>query len=171
MNYDHLCLYKLPVKPSPNLPNQESIYLYPSLCFFEGTKVSIGRGTDFPFQVFGHPDISADFSFIPEPKPGASMNPKLKGMLCKGFDLRDCGVRQVKQERNLVIEWIQLAYKELNNTEDFFTSYFDTLAGTTKLREQIIDGWSTGRIIASWEEDIDGFKLIREKYLLYPDFE
>ncbi len=171
LNYDHLCTYKLPVKPSPNLPNQESIFLYPSLCFFEGTIVSIGRGTKIPFQVFGHPEISGEFNFRPASIPGASLHPKLEGKVCKGYDLREEGVSMVVKERKLIIEWVILAFQQLGSSSDFFTSYFDTLAGTSDLRDQITEGWSVDQIRAEWQPGIDNFKKIRAKYLMYPDFE
>jgi len=171
LNYDHLKLYELPVKPSPNLPNLESIILYPSLCFFEGTKVSIGRGTAIPFQLIGHPDMKGGFHFRPAPIPSASLHPKLEGKLCHGTDLRKTGTALVLKKRQLILEWLIQAYKELGSSDDFFTSYFDTLAGTSKLREQIINGWTADKIRASWATGIADFKKIRNKYLLYPDFE
>ncbi len=170
-NYDHLCKYRLLVKPSPNLPNQKSIILYPSLCFFEGTIVSIGRGTALPFQIFGHPEISGDFQFRPVSTPGASLHPKLEGKLCKGVDLREYGVARVMNENEIILEWIIQAFQELGSSADFFTAYFDTLAGTSTVREQIIKGWSADDIRAFWGKGIADFKNIRKQYLLYPDFE
>ncbi len=171
LNYDHQSTYKLPVKPSPNLPNQESIFLYPSLCLFEGTVVSIGRGTALPFQIFGHPDLQGEFQFRPTSIPGTSLHPKLEGKLCKGVDLRECGIPRIINEREIILEWVIQAFQELGSSSDFFTSYFDTLAGTQSLREQIIKGWSANKIRANWEKGIADFKIIRKKYLLYPDFE
>ena len=170
LNYDHLSKYILPVKPSPNLPNQESIYLYPSLCLFEGTVVSIGRGTDMPFQIFGHPEMNGSFHFKPLPIPGASLHPKLEGKLCYGKDLSKVGVVRVFEEQDLILDWVIQAYHELGNSADFFNSYFDTLAGTKSLREQIANGWPASKIIAGWEKEIEEFKIIRKRYLLYPDF-
>lgn len=165
--YDHFSEYNPPVKPSPNLPDIRAIRLYPSLCFFEGTSVSIGRGTSFPFKVYGHPLMrSGDFSFTPDPVPGA-MNPKWKGERCYGYDLRNLPV-DMENMAALNLEWIISAYRELKNEEEFFTTYFEKLAGTRSLREQIINGCSEEEIRNSWSEDLDKFKKTREKYLLYP---
>ncbi len=167
-NYDHQTAYTLPIPPSPNLPNQTSVYLYPSLCFFEGTIVSIGRGTNFPFQVYGHPDYPGDFEFIPEPIPGASLNPKSKGQLCRGVDLR-----QSFQENNILkpylqLQWIIDAYNKMGKPNVFFTDYFDTLAGTDNLRKQIQAGKSADEIRLSWRTGLEEYSKIRKKYLIYP---
>ncbi len=165
--YDHFTEYNPPVKPSPNLPDLQAIRLYPSLCLFEGTSVSIGRGTTFPFTVYGHPSLKGkDFSFTPESLPGA-MNPKWKGEKCQGYDLRNYPT-DLDSMNALNLEWLISAYHELKGEEDFFHSYFEKLAGTRNLREQIIHGWSAEEIKSSWKEDLDSFRLIREKYLLYP---
>ena len=169
--YDHSMIYKLPVKPSPNLPNWESVYLYPSLCLFEGTVVSIGRGTDFPFQVYGHPElVSQTFSFIPECKPRASSNPKLKGKKCYGKNLIDYANKYKTNPTNINLSWIIDSYNSLKKENDFFTNYFDKLAGNSNLRNQIIEGKTEKEIRNSWKPDLKKFKKIRKKYLLYPDF-
>lgn len=167
LHYDHQTEYILPVAPSPNLPNQVSVYLYPSLCFFEGTKVSIGRGTALPFQVFGHPDLPGEFTFRPEPVAGASLNPKLQGQLCHGYDLRVSGTQKVLTHPVIHLEWIIQAWEELKRPDDFFLPYFDTLAGTDQVRLQIMAGKTAGEIRAGWQDGLGKFKIIREKYLLY----
>lgn len=166
-NYSHSDKYVPPLKPSPNLPNYQAIRLYPSLCFFEGTQISIGRGTDFPFQVYGHPEFdTGSFSFTPESRPGAAMSPKLMGRRCGGVDLR-------KEEvdpgyiSGLNLSWIIDTYNQFKNKEDFFIDYFESLAGTNKLRLQIESGLSEKEIRESWEADLDKFIKIREKYLIY----
>ncbi len=170
--YDHSMIYELPVKPSPNLPNRESVYLYPSLCLFEGTIVSIGRGTDFPFQVFGHPELRHQkFSFIPECKPGASSNPKLKGKKCYGINLKDYANKYKTNPAIINLSWIIDSYNTLKKENDFFTNYFDKLAGNSSLRKQIIEGKTEKEIRKSWKSDLKKFKKIRKKYLLYPDFQ
>jgi uncharacterized protein YbbC (DUF1343 family) len=166
-NYNHNSYYNLPVKPSPNLPNQTSVYLYPSLCFFEGTVLSCGRGTDFPFQVFGHPELpDRGFCFTPESKPGAT-NPPLLGKLCYGTDLRNAIGEGLVPRPMLNLEWLIGAYRDFPDKESFFNSYFDTLAGGTILREQIIGGMTAEQIHASWKEGLERFGKIRAKYLLY----
>jgi uncharacterized protein YbbC (DUF1343 family) len=166
-NYTHSTLYELPVKPSPNLPNQNSVYLYPSLCFFEGTNLSLGRGTSFPFQVFGSPDLpDRGFSFIPESIPGAK-NPPLIGVKCFGTDLRDAIKMNLVPRPELNLEWLINAYKDFPKKEKFFNSYFDVLAGGPVLREQIQKGMSAGDIRATWKEGLAKFSKIRERYLLY----
>lgn len=167
LNYDHYTEYIVPVAPSPNLPNQTAVYLYPSLCFFEGTNVSVGRGTKVPFQVFGHPDLPGDFVFRPEPIAGASLNPKHKNELCYGYDLRRAGVKEVLENPVLHLEWVIQAYEELGKPSDFFTPYFDTLAGTDELRLDIIKGLSRKEIRQKWQDGLDEFKDLRNRYLLY----
>jgi uncharacterized protein YbbC (DUF1343 family) len=168
--WDHQTEYILPVKPSPNLPNQVSIYLYPSTCFFEGTVFSLGRGTEFPFQVYGHPDIKGDFSFTPVSIPGVSLKPVLEGKVCYGKDLRPTGVATVARERGLILEWILDAWNGYGRKEGFFIPYFNTLAGTDLLKKQIISGKSADQIRESWKPGLEKFIKIRQKYLLYPDF-
>ncbi len=166
-NYDHMTYYELPVKPSPNLPNQNSVYLYPSICFFEGTNLSLGRGTAFPFQVFGSPELpDRGFSFTPESVPGAK-NPPLLGKKCFGTDLRNAMNQKTVPKPNINLDWIIEAYTDFPRKDKFFTSYFDVLAGGPGLREQIIKGMTAIQIRDSWKEGLGKFAAIREKYLLY----
>jgi uncharacterized protein YbbC (DUF1343 family) len=166
-NYKHSYIVKLPVKPSPNLPNWKSVYLYPSLCLFEGTIVSVGRGTDVPFQVYGHPDyLLGSFIFIPESKPGAS-NPKYKDVRCFGQNLSGYAENYQKMPAQLNLSWLIESYKLLSPKYEFFTSYFAKLAGSDKLRQQIEAGKTEEEIRKSWQADLDAFKEIRRKYLLY----
>ena len=166
-NYTHKTFYELPVKPSPNLPNQTSVYLYPSVCFFEGTAISLGRGTSFPFQVFGSPDLpDKGFTFIPESIPGAK-KPPLLGVKCFGTDLRDVVRKKLVPKPEINLNWLISAYKDFPVKDKFFTSYFDVLAGGPVLREQIQKGMTSEQIRASWKEGLEKFAKIREKYLLY----
>ena len=168
-NYDHKTFYELPVKPSPNLPNIRSIYLYPSLCFFEGTVVSIGRGTNKQFQVIGHPDYpSGNYSFTPEPMEGAA-NPKLKGEECKGIDLSQTDLEELRKMARLDLSYLIDFYNNTSNKEQFFlkSNFIDKLAGSDLLRKQIQSGMSEVDIRATWQEDLEEFKKIREQYLLY----
>ena len=167
-NYSHNAYFELPIKPSPNLPNITSIYAYPSLCLFEGTCVSIGRGTSLPFQQFGFPNCkSGEASFTPKEIPGVSKNPPFENQLCKGIK-----VSFEKRPTELNLSWIIGMYANYPNKDKFFTSasFFDKLAGTTELRKQIIEGVSEEEIRASWQKDLEAYKIIRKKYLLYPDF-
>jgi uncharacterized protein YbbC (DUF1343 family) len=172
-NYNHNTPYSLPVKPSPNLPNDDAIRFYPSLCFFEGTVVSVGRGTDAPFQIFGHPDFpeSAPFTFTPESTSGAS-NPKLNGKLCRGYDLRE-NQPAAFEEGKLNLNYLITAYQDLKGTGAFFNSngFFDLLAGGDELRKQIEAGLTEEEIRLSWRDGLNAFNEIRSKYLLYKDFE
>jgi uncharacterized protein YbbC (DUF1343 family) len=169
--YDHLTLYRLPVRPSPNLQTQLSVYLYPSLCFFEGTVINVGRGTDFPFMVFGHPDLrNAAFRYTPVPKPGA-MNPPHKNMLSNGVDLRDFDERFVIDRRELYLEWLLFAYKNMPEETEFFNGFFTRLFGNKEVQTMIENGTGINAIMKSWENDVKEFKKIRKKYLLYKDFE
>ena len=172
-NYSHSDFYKLPVRPSPNLPNMAAIYMYPSLCFLEGTVISVGRGTEFPFQVFGHPELQkAPFKFVPESSFGAK-NPKLKDEVCFGFDLRDFGNNYMRSMKHLYLNWLITAYKDYPDKENFFlkNNFFNLLAGNKTLMQQIIDGKHANEIQESWEDELERFKKLRKKYLLYKDFE
>ncbi|MBE9469020.1 MAG: DUF1343 domain-containing protein [Bacteroidetes bacterium] len=163
-NYTHQTLYNLPIKPSPNLPNMKSVNLYPSLGLFEGTVVSVGRGTNFPFQVIGHPDFkNNNFSFMPKSIMGAAKNPKFKNVKCFGLDLRNMKIDNSKINLNLLIS----AYRNLNIGDKFFNPYFKNLAGNNILRQQIIDQLSEKEIRKTWKKDLLTFKKIRKKYLLY----
>jgi uncharacterized protein YbbC (DUF1343 family) len=166
-NYTHKTLYELPAKPSPNLPNQVSVYLYPSLCFFEGTSISVGRGTLFPFQVFGSPLLpDRGFSFIPESVPGAK-KPPLLGVRCFGSDLRDAIRKKLIPKPELNLSWLIEAYKDFPQKDKFFMPYFDVLAGGPVLREQIQKGMTQEQIRETWKAGLAKFAKIREKYLLY----
>tara|TARA_B100001142_G_scaffold73172_1_gene73859 strand:- start:5358 stop:6503 length:1146 start_codon:yes stop_codon:yes gene_type:complete len=161
-NYQHNIRYELPIKPSPNLPNSTSINLYPSLCLFEGTSISVGRGTKYPFQHFGSPYLKEEYSFTPESMTG-SKNPKYKNIKCFGIDLRS----QKKYLNKINLKWLIFAYNKSPNKESFFNSFFDKLAGTSKLRKQIISGKSDEEIIKSWQKDLEKFQKIRAKYIIY----
>lgn len=169
-NWTRNSVYQLPVKPSPNLPNFQSIQLYPSLCFFEGTVVSAGRGTDFPFQAYGHPLLSrTKFEYKPRSIAGASKNPKFKGQICGGEDLRLIDVENLREKKQLDLSFLLNAYSDLNGKTKFFNSFFEKLAGTKQLRQQIIHGKSENQIRNSWQQGLDEFKIVRKKYLIYPD--
>lgn len=170
--YNHRMVVSLPVKPSPNLPNLLSVMLYPSLGLFEGTMVSVGRGTDSPFQIFGFPEFPLKaFSFRPVEKPGASVNPPYKGIRCYGVDLRDYSIDYFIDRRAINLDWLIFAYRSAPDQSAFFNTFFRLLAGTGELRRQIEAGMSSRQIRASWQEPIRRFKQLREKYLLYDDFE
>lgn len=168
-NYTHKSLYNLPVKPSPNLPNMQSIYLYPSLCLFEGTVISMARGTDFPFQAIGHPLINGPFKFTPRSIPGMSKNPPYEGIDCWGLDLRKYDIRLLTKAKQLNLQWLNSFYIGYPKKEEFFINFFEKLAGDSSLREQIISGINETDIRKSWQPELDNFKKIRKKYLLYKD--
>lgn len=164
-NYTHNTKYILPVKPSPNLPNAKAVNLYPSLCFFEGTNISCGRGTEMQFQIFGSPDLPATiypFQFIPQPNEGAK-HPLFEGKTCYGLNLENQSDLDF-----LNLQWLADAYKNYPDKNNFFTNYFDTLAGNSELKNQIILGYSMDDIRKTWQPDLEKFKKIRNKYLLYP---
>ncbi len=170
-NWNHKSHVVLPVPPSPNLPNMESIYLYPSLCFFEGTKISVGRGTDNPFQVFGYPDNkSGEYYFTPVSIPGKAKTPLYENQKCRGYNVSEYGEKFASTEGQLNLNWIIQLYTEANNRNDFFNSFFDKLAGTDALKKQIEAGLSENEIRNTWGEKLEAFKVIRKKYLLYKDF-
>ena len=167
INYTHKTFYELPVKPSPNLPNQNSVYLYPSICFFEGTNLSLGRGTSFAFQVYGSPDLpDKGFSFTPQSVPGAK-NPPLLGVRCYGTDLRDAIERNMVPKPEINLNLVIDAYKEFPDKEKFFTPYFDVLAAGPDLREQIQKGMTADQIRETWKPGLEKYSVIRQKYLLY----
>ena len=167
-NYTHRTRCILPAKPSPNLPNPTAVGLYPSLCFFEGTKISVGRGTPFPFQVYGYPGLnSCKFSFIPQSMPGAVLRPPLEGLKCCGEDLRNYYTEHHGESGKIVLAWLIKAYLGWHEKKDFFTNYFNQLAGNATLKQQIIDRKSEKEIRQSWKPGIEKFKKIRSKYLLY----
>lgn len=170
-NWDHSMTYSLPVKPSPNLPNDDAIILYPSLCFFEGTTVSVGRGTDKPFQQFGAPYFKeAQYSFTPQSNEGAKY-PKYEGEQCNGFVLNDFAQFYLNGLGELYLHWLVEAYNMAPEKDKFFNSFFEKLAGTDQLRKDIIAGKTAEQIRESWKEEVSEFKRLRRKYLLYTDFE
>lgn len=170
LNYDHRTSYALPIKPSPNLPNAHAVSLYPSLCFFEGTPVSVGRGTDYPFQLIGAPWFTefAD-EFKPEDRPGAQ-DPPFEGQNCKGFILSDFADSYMDGLGELYLYWLVEAYKMAPDKSNFFKPFFTLLAGTTQLQSQIESGLSPEEIKATWQPGLDAFQQIRRRYLLYADF-
>lgn len=167
--YDHQRFYRLPVRPSPNLPNMSAVYLYPSLGLFEGTVVSVGRGTEKPFQCIGYPGNPVGaYHFTPRAMPGAK-EPPHKGMPCTGIDLEAYGEFQSRMERRINLQWLIGLYQAAPMKETFFNGFFDKLAGGPSLRQAIVRGESEEIIRAAWEKDLERFKRIRSKYLLYPD--
>lgn len=162
LNYSRNMIYSLPIKPSPNLPNDQSINLYASLCLFEGTNVSVGRGTDKQFQIYGSPYLlKSNFSFTPQPNEGAK-KPLYNGVKCNGIDLS-----QIKKINQLKLKWLINAYKETSDKSKFFNSFFTKLAGTKKLQQQIKANVSEDEIRKSWQLDLEKFKVMRKKYLIY----
>ncbi|MEO6522359.1 MAG: DUF1343 domain-containing protein [Mucilaginibacter sp.] len=169
LNYTHQTPYTLPIHPSPNLSTQQSVLLYPSICFFEGTSLSLGRGTTFPFQVIGGPLLKDQysFSFTPVSIPGVSDNPPLKGQLCYGIDLQKYDVHNPKTGGKLNLSWILNLYKNYPDKAHFFIPYFTKLAGTKELQKQIESGKTEQEIRASWEPGLSKYKKMRVQYLLY----
>lgn len=167
-NYTHQTRYRLPIPPSPNLPNMLSIYLYPSTCYFEATPVSLGRGTDKPFQVYGHPNmIGYDFSFTPRSVAGAKYPPQLNRK-CYGVDLTNITEEEaIAQGINL--EYVIDAYRALNLDDHFFRSFFELLIGNKDIRKMIKQGKSAAEIKATWADDVEKFKAQRRPYLLYEE--
>ncbi|WP_231891170.1 exo-beta-N-acetylmuramidase NamZ family protein [Arachidicoccus ginsenosidimutans] len=170
-NYTHESRYMLPVKPSPNLPFMSSVYKYPSMCFFEGTVLSEGRGTEFPFEIFGHPSLDKSlFSFTPEPRKGAESS-KFYGQVCYGWNIHDSVFCS-----HLVLKYLLQAYKAFPDKQHFFISqgneptkiFFNKLAGSDELMKQIIAGRTEAQIRRSWRKPLKKFMQIRKKYLLYP---
>ncbi len=167
-NYTHQTKYRLPIPPSPNLPNMTSVYLYPSTCYFEATPVSLGRGTDKPFQVYGHPDMKGySFSFTPRSMPGAKNPPQLN-KLCHGVDLSGMSDEEI-WKRGLDLSYVIDAYRNLNIGDKFFTSFFEKLIGVDYVRRMIEDGKDADEIKACWQDDVKKFKEQRKPYLLYAE--
>lgn len=163
-NYTHDMPYSLPVRPSPNLPDDQSVKLYPSTCFLEGTVISVGRGTQTPFQVLGHPDLkSFAFHYTPVSIPGMAKEPPYQGKVCYGIDLR-------KEEpgRGINLSYLMEFYKAYPAKDHFFNALFDKLAGTDQLRAQLAAGMREEEIKASWQEGLNAYRAIRNKYMLYP---
>lgn len=168
-NYTHDTPYHLPISPSPNLKNMAAIYLYTSTCFFEGTPISLGRGTQHPFQMFGHPSFkNMPYKFVPNSLPGAR-KPPLQNQTCYGrFITDDIEEAYLLTKDGINLAYIIEAYQAYPKKQEFFTPFFNLLAGTDALQNQIKKGWSQQLIKKSWEEDLNAYKKIREKYLLYP---
>ncbi len=162
-NYTHKTNFLIPFRPSPNLPNQKAIELYPSLCLLEPTVISVGRGTEMQFQIYGNPKFpESKFRFIPEPNFG-SKNPKHKEILCYGKDLRN-----IKKINKISLEWLIDSYTKYPDKEKFFLKEFDRISGDSSLKDQIIAGWTPLKIRRTWKENLKEFKIIRKKYLIYP---
>jgi len=168
-NYDHATLYQLPIKPSPNLPNMNSVYLYPYLGLFEGTNVSIGRGTPWPFQIVGRPGVKGEREFTPVSIPGVADDPKHRDNICGGFEVHDAEEESFFASPKLNLSWLIL-FNENNRPEDgkYFKSFIYKLCGTKSLSEQVEQGKSADEIRASWQPELQKYKELRKKYLLYP---
>jgi uncharacterized protein YbbC (DUF1343 family) len=168
-NYTHASVYKLPVNPSPNLNTNQSVLLYPSLCLFEGTTLSLGRGTMFPFQVLGHPSLKGKYtySFTPASIPGMSEDPPQKNQVCYGIDLRNYNTNIIKSNGRINLAWLIELYRVFPDKQHFFNNYFTKLAGTDALRKQLEAGKSEQEIRQSWEPALSKYKAMRLKYLLY----
>ena len=167
-NYTHQTPYRLPVPPSPNLPNMKAVYLYASLCYFEATPVSLGRGTSLPFQVYGHPEMTGyNYSFTPRSLPGAK-NPPQKDKLCHGVDLSQLSEEELRH-KGIDLSYLIDAYRNLNLGDRFFTSFFEKLMGVAYVRKMIEDGRSAEEIEATWADDVARFKQQRKPYLLYAE--
>ena len=165
--YDHRTFYTLPVAPSPNLPDMTAIYLYPSLCYFEGTPVSLGRGTDKPFKVYGHPRMRGDYDFTPQSTTAAPAPPCL-GQRCHGYDLSGLGMEELRSKR-IDLTYLITAYRESGLGDKFFTPFFEKLIGVDYVREMIVAGKSAEEIRKMWEGDVEKFKAMRRPYLLYAE--
>lgn len=168
LNYTHATRYELPVAPSPNLRTMHSIYLYPATCYFEGTPVSLGRGTDAPFEIYGHPDYKgSDFSFTPRSVPGAK-NPPLKDQLCYGVDLRGLSDEDIIA-KGVDLSYVIDAYNRTGLGDKFFTKFFELLVGRGDIRGMIMEGRSADEIKATWADDVKSFRKQRAPYLLYAE--
>jgi uncharacterized protein YbbC (DUF1343 family) len=162
-NYNHSDSYSLPIKPSPNLPNDLSIALYPSLCLFEGTVISVGRGTEKPFQQIGHPLLTGfEHTFTPVSMPGSSVHPPFEDEKCYGLDFESKDF-----EDGISLKYLIKFYKAFPDKDEFFNSFLTKLAGTESLRQQIEADFSEEEIKMSWRAGLEGYKELREKYLIY----
>lgn len=166
-DYTHGKSFDMPVQPSPNLPNEHAIRMYPSTCFFEGTVISEGRGTKAPFELYGHPELSTTFEFTPVIIPGVAEYPKFENQLCYGADLRDF----IPEEgwTSIKLQFLLDAYKDFPRKDQFFKAYFDKLAGTDALRIQIEAGWDEAAIRADWQDELKQYQKLRRKYLIYDE--
>lgn len=172
--YDHKTLYELPVAPSPNLPNMSAIYSYPSLCFFEGTNISVGRGTEYPFQCFGSPtNKTGKFAFTPQDIPGVVKDAPYKGQLCKGHLVKEFGEFYFPTHKEIYLNWLVDTYNTCDDKSNFFSSadFFDKLMGNSSVRENIIKGATGEEIRKTWTQELEEYKKMRKKYILYQDFE
>jgi len=168
--YSHNLIVRLNIKPSPNLPTWQSVYLYPSLCLFEGTIISVGRGTETPFQVIGHPHfVIGSYLFKPQSIPGVSEHPPYEGQVCLGTHLTGYAENFLRNEHHFTLWYLISMHEFFKDSTEFFTPYFDKLAGTDQLRMDILKGIPELEIRKSWENDLARFRQIRKKYLLYPD--
>lgn len=167
-NYTHQTMYQLPIPPSPNLPNMKAVYLYPSICYFEATPVSLGRGTQLPFQVYGHPNmIGYNYSFTPQSTSGAKSPPQL-GRLCHGVNLSELSEEEIRK-RGIDLSYLIDAYRNLNMDDYFFRPFFERLIGTDYVRKMIEQGKDADEIQVVWKEDVEKFKVQRRPYLLYEE--
>jgi uncharacterized protein YbbC (DUF1343 family) len=165
-NYTHKDRYSLPVKPSPNLPNDQAIRLYPSLCLFEGTEISVGRGTEFPFQVIGSPNKkNGAFSFTPKSIEGMAKNPLYENVECYGTDLRNLN----PESSMFSLRWLIDYYHKATDKDKFFNNFFNNLAGNSTLQIQIKKGMTEDEIKKSWEPELGKYKIMRKKYLMYEE--
>ncbi len=168
VNYTHHTPYILPIRPSPNLQTQSAIYLYPSICLFEGTTMSLGQGTDKPYQCFGSPAFDwGNLKFTPISIKGVAEKPKSLGIPCTGFDLTWYGFNRAYDEAEINLNWLILSYRLSKNQNQFFNDFFDKLAGNNKLRQQIKSGKSAEEIKADWAKDLERYLILRRPYLLY----
>jgi uncharacterized protein YbbC (DUF1343 family) len=168
LNYTHQTMYRLPVPPSPNLPNMLAIYLYPSTCYFEATPVSLGRGTSLPFQIYGHPNMKGySYSFTPRSMPSA-IKPPQQDRLCYGVNLSNLSEEAV-WKKGIDLSYLIDAYRNLNMDDHFFRSFFENLIGVDYVRKMIIQGKSADEIKAAWSDDVAAFKKQRKPYLLYTE--
>lgn len=167
-NYTHQRMYQLPIPPSPNLPNMKAVYLYPSICYFEATPVSLGRGTQLPFQVYGHPNMTGyNYSFTPQSTSGAKNPPQL-GRLCHGVNLSALSEEEIRK-KGVDLSYLIDAYRNLNMDDYFFRPFFERLIGTDYVRKMIEQGKDADEIKAMWKEDVEKFKVQRRPYLLYEE--
>ena len=163
--------YQLPVAPSPNLQNMNAVYLYPSLCLFEGTVISVGRGTNYPFQCYGHPDLKTDtFRFTPHSIKGVSDHPLYENKRCFGTKIELKNKIDSVNIKKLDLTYLLKAYTHFENKDRFFNSFFEKLIGDSCVKPQIINKLNEIDIRNNWQKELNDFKIIRSKYLLYPDF-
>lgn len=171
LNYDHNTIYNLSVKPSPNLPTMTAIYNYPSLCLFEGTAISVGRGTDKPFMALGYPEFpSGGFGFQPRSQEGAK-DPLYEGKICYGIDLSGLPAKHFQQKKSLDLTYLIDLYQKYPHRDKYFNSFFEKLAGNNELRKQVEAGKTEEQIRETWQPGLEKFLKVRKKYLLYEDFE